>query len=177
MGESITHSAIFIRSLSAGTAWTAALFGLLGRYPVPADERRWLSRFGAVSAGIGVVVFAAMAATMLVYYAGVPAGAYDDVGQLFIPGVLVGSVLGFVSFALAGHRTDVHSRAVGVLPLLPPLLVLTNILRFGAGMESATVTLAVVVADAVAVVAIGYALRTRPTPTDRADSTPDSTAR
>lgn len=159
-----------------GAAWTAALIGLLGLYPDLAGETRWLSRAGAVFAAIGAVVFAVMAVTSLVYFAGIPAGEYGDIGQFFIPGVLVGSVLGFVSFSAASLRTGVHSRAVGLLLLLPPILVVTNILRFVAGMESATLTLAIVVADAVTMLAIGYLLQSEPAPSDSVEATADPTA-
>lgn len=172
-----TEAFLLLGQAFVGAAWTVALLGLLGLYPDFAGRSRWLSRFGAVFAGIGVVVFAVMAVTVLAYYAGIPAGTYDDVGVLFIPGVLVGSVLGFVTFSLASLRSDVHSRSVGVLLLLPPVLVLTNILRFAVGMESVTITLGVVVLDALAMLAIGYVLQSEAPLADHADPTPDSTAR
>jgi hypothetical protein len=151
-----------------GVAWTAALLGLLGVYPRLADRSRWLSRAGAVFAGIGVVVFATMAVTVLLYYAGIPAGEYGNVGQFFIPGVLVGSVLGFVSFSFASLRTGVHSRTFGILLLVPAVLVVTNILRFVAGLESTTITLGIVIADASAMLAIGYLLRNEGVAVERA---------
>jgi len=123
-----------------GAAWTAALLGLLGLYPELADRSRWLSRAGAAFAAIGVVVFAIMAVTSLVYYLGIPAGEYSDIGQFFIPGVLIGSVLGFGSFSAAVLGTGAYSRTVGVLLLILPLLVVTNILRFIAGVDAVTLS-------------------------------------
>lgn len=154
-----------------GAAWTAALIGLLGLYPGLADRSRWLSRAGAVFAAIGVVVFAVLGLTSLVYYLGIPAGEYSDVGMFFIPGVLIGSVLGFISFSVAVLRTGAYSRTVGVLLLIPPILVVTNILRFIAGMEAMSLTLAIVIGDALAMLAIGYVLRSSPEPTGRAEPT------
>lgn len=153
-----------------GAAWTAALIGLLGLYPGLADRSRWLSRAGVVFAVIGVVVFAVLAVASLGYYTGILTGEFDT--TVFIPGVLIGSVLGFVSFSVASLRTGVHSRTVGILLLVPAILVVTNILRFVAGFESATITLGIVIGDALAMLAIGYLLRTEPAPTDRAEPAP-----
>lgn len=155
-----------------GLAWTAALLGLLGLYPELSGRSRWLSRVGAVFAGIGAVVFGVMAAASLLYFAGIPAGEYGDIGQFFIPGVLVGSVLGFGSFAAASLRSDVHSLTFGVLLLVPPVLVVANILRFVAGMVSPSLTLAIVVADALAMLGLGCLLRAESTSTDPADPVP-----
>lgn len=155
-----------------GAGWTAALIGLLGLYPRLAARSRWLSRAGAVFAVIGAVTFAIMAVAVLVYYAGIPDGEYDAISLFFLPGVLIGSVLGFVSFSVASLRTGVHSRTIGFLLLVPPILVVANILRFVAGMESASITLGIVLGDALAMLALGYVLRTEPTPTDRAEPAP-----
>lgn len=159
-----------------GVAWTAALLGLLGLYPALADRSRWLSRVGALFAAIGVVVFAVMAVTVAAYLAGIPAGEYGDVGMYFIPGVLVGSVLGFVTFSVASLRTGVHSRTLGLLLLVPAILVLANILRFVAGFESTTITLAIVVGDSLTMLAIGQVLRTGIADPDRTEQSIDSPA-
>lgn len=155
-----------------GAAWTAALVGLLGLYPGLVNRSRWLSRAGVVFAVIGVVTFAVMAVAVLVYYAGIPAGEYDAISVFFIPGVLLGSVLGFVAFGVASLRTDAYSRTLGVLLLIPAILVATNILRFVVGLEAVTITLGIVIGDALAMLALGYVLRTEPTPTDRAEPAP-----
>lgn len=163
------ESLLILGQAFVGAAWTVALVGLLGLYPALADRSRWLSRGGAVFAAIGVGVFAVMAVVSLVYYAGIPAGDYADISQFFIPGVLVGSVLGFVAFSIASLRTGTHSPRVGVLLLVPPILVVTNLLRFVAGFQSTTLTLGIVIGDALAMLALGVALRNEPTPTDRAE--------
>lgn len=153
-----TEQLLLLGQAFVGVAWTAALLGLLGVYPRLADRSRWLSRAGAVFAVIGVIVFATMSVTVLVYYAGIPVGEYSDVGQFFIPGVLIGSVLAFITFSAASLRTDVHSGTFGILLLVPAVLVVANILRFIVGLESATITLGIVIGDAVVMLAIGYLL-------------------
>lgn len=153
-----TEQLLLLGQAFVGVAWTAALLGLLGVYPRLADRSRWLSRAGAVFAVIGVIVFATMSVTVLVYYAGIPVGEYSDIGQFFIPGVLIGSVLAFITFSAASLRTDVHSGTFGILLLVPAVLVVANILRFVVGLESATITLGIVIGDAVVMLAIGYLL-------------------
>lgn len=171
-----TERLLLFGQVFVGVAWTAALVGLLGLYPRLADRSRWLSRAGALCAAVGVAVFAIMAVTVLTYLAGIPAGEYSDVGSYFIPGVLVGSVLGFVFVSAASLRAGVHSRGFGILLLVPAALVLVNILRFVAGFESTTITLGVVVADALTMLAIGSRLRTGDAPVGQAeaDSAPES---
>lgn len=155
-----------------GAAWTGALIGLLGLYPGLADRSRWLSRAGVVFAVIGVVTFAIMAVVSLVDYVGIPAAEFDSIGVFFIPGVLVGSVLGFVAFGVASLWTDAYSRTLGVLLLVPAILVATNILRFVAGLEAATLTLAIVIGDALAMLAIGHVLRSSPQLSGRLEPAP-----
>lgn len=172
-----SESFLLLGQSFVGGAWTIALIGLLGLYPGLADRSRWLSRAGALFTVIGVVVFATMAAASLAYYAGLPPGEYSNIGMYFIPGVLIGSVLGFVTFSIASLRTDTHSWTVGILLLIPPILVLTNILRFIAGNESVLLTFAIVVADALTMLSIGYVLQSRSPATEPPKPTADSAAR
>lgn len=155
-----------------GAAWTAALVGLLGLYPGLADRSPLPARAGAVFAVIGVITFAVMAVAVLVYYAGIPAGEYDAISVFFIPGVLVGSVLGFVAFGVASLRTDAYSRTLGVLLLVPAVLVAGNILRFIVGLEAVSITLGIVIGDALAMLAIGYVLQSSPERIGRPDPAP-----
>lgn len=143
-----------------GAGWTAALIGLLGLYPGLADRSRWLARAGAACAAIGTVVFAAMAVVMFVFVTGIVNGDFATLVPIFLPGVFVGSVLGFVLFAAASLRAGVHSRAFGVLLLIPAVIVVTNILVGANGMGSLLSTIGIVVALVVVHSTIGYLLRT-----------------
>lgn len=166
-----TEHFLLLGEVFVAAAWIAALIGLLGLYPALANRSRWLSRSGAVCAVIGVVVFTILGGLSLFYYAaGIPLEEVNT--TIFIPGVLVGSVLGFILFSAASLRTDVHPRSVGILLLVPAVLVVMNILRFIAGYEAATITLVVVIGDAVAMLAIGYLLRTGSAPTGREEVEP-----
>lgn len=144
-----------------GTGWTAALLGLLGVYPSLADRSRWLSRAGAVCTAIGVLTFAVMAVMVSAELLGVLPFSYESVGSAFIPGVIIGSVLGFIFVSVAVLRTGAFSQSFGILLLAPPVLVLGNILRFILGNTSEVVTLGVVIADALVLLLIGYYLRSQ----------------
>lgn len=155
-GDYLTTGQFFV-----GAGWTAALLGLLGIYPSLAERSRWLSRAAAACTGIGVLTFGVMAVTVAADIVGVLPFAYDSIGSAFIPGVLIGSVLGFILFSVAVLRTEVYSQSFGVLLLAPPILVLGNILRFVLGNTSEMVTLGVVIADALVILMIGYYLRSQ----------------
>lgn len=150
---------LVVGQLFVGVGWAVALLGLLGVYPSLADRSRWLSRAGAVFAVIGVVTFTVMAAGVLAEITGILPGDFEALGVYFIPGVLVGSVLGFIAFSVASLRTEVYSLSFGILLLAPPFLVLSNILRFILGNTSVMVTLGIVIGDALAMLVIGYYLR------------------
>lgn len=150
-----------------GAAWTAAFIGLLGLYPGLADRSRWLSRIGAVCAVVGAIVFAVMSVASLVYFAGIPDGNIESLVPLFLPGVIIGSVLGFLLFGVASIRTDVRSDTFGILLLAPAAVVVANILTGIAGVDSTAATLVIVVAQALAHAGIGYALRTDSGPSAR----------
>lgn len=147
-----------------GAGWTAAFIGLFGLYPGLADRNRWLPRAGAVFAAIGAVVFAVVGVVSLIYYAGIPDGEITALVPLFLPGVVIWSILGFVAMAVASLRTDIYSQILGLLLLVPPVIVIMNVLAEILGVDSATTTLAVVFGDALAMLAIGYVLRASPVP-------------
>lgn len=137
--------------------WIAGLLGLLGQYPVLVDENRWLARAAAVFAAVGVVGFTVMGAASLWLFA--TGAALDDLTAyvpFFLPGVIAGSLLAFVAFAAASLRSDAHSRPLGVLLLVPSAVFVTNLLS---GENTTLVTLAIVSALVVSMLAIGYVLR------------------
>lgn len=162
-----TEPAAFAQAF-VGAGWTAAFIGLIGFFPSLADRSRWLVRIGAVFSVIGAITMAAMAAASLGYSTGVLGGELGDVIMFFLPGVFLGIVLGFGSFALASLRTPIYSRRVGLLFLLLPMTFLFNLGTGIAGIGGQSKILGVVTVLALAMLAIGYLLRTG---NARADST------
>lgn len=139
--------------------WTAGFVGLLGLFPGIAGRSRRLARAGAAFVGIGVVVFVVMGIVSIAYFADVLNGDLSTLAPIFLPGVIIGSVLGFLTFGAATLRTDAFSRSVGVLFVALGLVPVVNILSTAAGIESLTKTLAIVVGLALVNLALGYLLR------------------
>lgn len=138
--------------------WTAGFIGLLGSYSELADRSTWLARAGATFVVIGIVVFVVMGIASLAYFADVLSGDLQTLVPIFLPGVIIGSVLGFLTFGVASLRTEVHSRTVGVLFIVLALFPVVNILSGVAGFER-TLTFAIVIGLALVNFAIGYLLR------------------
>lgn len=140
-------------------AWAVALVGLLGFYPGVADQSGWLARAGAVCAAIGVVVFTALSMLSLVYYVEFIDGNIESLVPLLLPGVIIGGILSFLLFGITSLRSEGHPRTIGVLLLLPPLIVVVNILSGAAGVESSYFLLGVVSGLLLVMLALGFRLR------------------
>lgn len=139
--------------------WTAGFVGLLGIYPTLAEQRPRMARVGAVLVGIGVVVFVVMGVASIGYFTNVLSGDLSALVPIFLPGVIIGSVLGFLTFGVTTLRSDVYSRTVGVLFVVLGLIPVVNITSGIAGIQSMTATLTIVVGLAIVNVAIGFRLR------------------
>ncbi|MEF8842061.1 MAG: hypothetical protein V5A62_10615 [Haloarculaceae archaeon] len=150
-----------------GTAWTASFVGLLGMYPSLSDRSRWPARIGAICAVIGGLTMAVMALVSLGYATGILSGELSEVAMFFLPGVAIGTVLGFGSFGVASLRTDIYSRSVGGLFLLLVLTFLFNIGSSIAGVATMSTVLGVVVVLALSKLTLGYLFRTEDALADR----------
>ena len=139
--------------------WTAGFVGLLGVFPGLVDRSRRLAQAGAVLVGIGLLVFISMGIASLAYFSDALSGDLSALVPILLPGVIIGSVLGFVTFGAATLRTDVHARSVGVLFVVLGLIPVVNIGSGIAGIQSMTATLAIVVALTLVTLSIGYLLR------------------
>ena len=160
--------------------WFGGVIGLLGLYAVLADQSRWSARAGAVFAVIGAVTFVVLAvASLVAYFNG---GGVGDLPVPFIylfPGIIIGSLLAFISFSVASLRSDVHLRTVGILLLVPSLIFFTNFfiipMMIGTGPNPPEIIFVVTSVLALVMLAIGYLLRTGDTPTGGVEPTTEST--
>lgn len=151
--------------------------GLLGLYPKLSDRTPRLARAGAAFVTIGAVGAAVTSVAYLGAAAGVFSGEPPAALAAFAIGILIGMIPGYLSFAVACLRTDVHSRTLGLL-LLAPAIVFVTMLVSPLISTAALPIRAVVISStqAVAHLAIGYVIWTGGIPTDRAEPVPDSTA-
>jgi hypothetical protein len=143
-----------------GAGWTAAAVGLLGLYPDLIGRSRRLVQAGTVFAVIGAITYAAMGVTSFGYFAGLLSGELSAVVMFFLPGVFLGTVFGFGAFGIASLRAAGSSRRVGLLLLVLPVTFLFNIGTGIAGFDSLTKVLVVVCVLFLAMLTIGYLLRT-----------------
>lgn len=159
--------------------WIAPLVGLLGLSPLLADRSPRLVRAGVLFAVIGLVAFGYLTvASLAAFVWGLEITEIPIPIAVFLPGIIAGSLLAFVSFSVACLRSDAQSRAVGALVLVPSGIFVTNFLVLpivrGPGPNPPEVGFVITGLLALAMLAIGYVLRTDDGPTDRAESLSDS---
>lgn len=147
--------------------WIAGFVGLIGLYPELADRSRRSARAGLVFVAVGLVVFVVMGIASLVYFTGISSGDLAALVPIFLPGIVIGSVLGFLTFGATSLRSDVHSRSVGVLLVVLGLFPVANILSGLAGVQSEFGTLAIVLGLSLVNAAVGYRLRGERDSTER----------
>ncbi|WP_435064796.1 hypothetical protein [Halobaculum sp. EA56] len=150
--------------------WVAGFVGLLGLYPELADRSRRLARTGLVFVAVGLVVFVVMGVASLVYFTGILSGDLSALVPVLLPGVVIGSVLGFLTFGAASLRSGAHSRGVGVLLVVLGLFPVVNILTGAAGVQSMVATLVIVLGLSLVNAAVGYRLRSERDSTERVEA-------
>lgn len=138
-----------------GTGWTAVLIGMLGLYPRLAEHRKWLARACAFFAAIGVIGYAVMTVVFAAAVGGLSESTVESLTPVFLPPVLVGSLIAFPLFAVTTLLTGAYSRPVGLLLAAPALIFVANVLTGG----TATSIFAVLIALVVVFGTIGYSLR------------------
>lgn len=155
--------------------WTAAFFGLLGLYHGLSERTPWLARAGAVCATVGVVGGSVAAVVSLGELAGIVTEVPSWSAAL-TPLLVVGILPGFLAFAIASLRSDARSRTVGLLLLAPAAIFAVNIVRVGVLGPRVPTGAPFVLGggQALALLAIGYALRTGGAGTGLAESPTDA---
>ena len=163
------------RSIFGGVGFTLSFLALLGLYPGLADESPLLARAGAVFAVLGAVGFTVLFVKGVVQVAGMtPPAMLAPLAILNIAGIL----LGFLLFGAASLRTDAHAQTLGVLLLMPSLVFAVNFVRvavLGAWSPSWAPALLGGL-QALAMLSIGYVLRTESLPHESAEQPTDTAA-
>lgn len=139
---------------------------LLGLYPQLIDRSPRLAQAGAVPTVLGAVGWLVIGASSLAESLGVTAPPWLGIAGPF---VILGVVLGYLVFGVAGLRTDVVSRTTALVLVTPALVMVFNVtvgLATGGSPEGAVV---VASGFALAHLGIGVALRAEEFPTGRAE--------
>lgn len=151
--------------------WAAAFVGLLGLSSRFVDRAPWQVRAGAVFAAVGTVGAVVTALVSLGELAGLvvdPPAWFVALNLLLFVGILPG----FLTFGVVSLRAARHSRTLGLLLLVPAVVFAVNLVRVGT-LGPTTPPWAPAVlggGQAVALLAIGFALRTDGVPTGRQPS-------
>ena len=162
------------RSVFAGAGFTLAFLGLLGLYPGLADRSPRLARAGAVFAVLGALGFTVTFVIATAEFGGIAPPAW--IGPLQILNI-IGLLLGFSVFGVGILRTDMHANLLGGFLLVPAVVFAVNLVRvviLGAWTPSwAPFVLGSL--QALAMLSIGYSLRTESTTTERVERPTDKT--
>jgi hypothetical protein len=162
------------RNVFAGAGFTLAFLGLLGLYPGLADWSPRLARAGAVFAVLGALGFAVTFVLGVAEAGGITPPAWVEPIQLLN---IIGLVLGFFVFGVGTLRTDMYTRHLGVLLLVPAVVFAVNLVRVGVlgAWTPSWAPFLLGSLQALTMLAIGYSLRVESTATERAEGPVDTT--
>jgi len=163
------------RNIFAGAGFSLVFLGLLGLYPRLADQSPLLAGAGAVFAVIGAVGFTLTFVLGVAEVVEITPPPWLEAVQLLN---IVGMVLGFLLVGVASLRTNTHARTLGVLLLVPAIVFAVNIARvalLGAWTPSWAPFLLGSL-QALAMLTIGYSLRSASVPPDGAERPTDTAA-
>lgn len=150
--------------------------GLLGLYPRVADRTPWLARAGAVFAVVGIVGYAGISVGNFVSLLGGNPEGPPGWATVFVPALVLGTLIGFLSFGAASLRTNVLSRTIGLLLVVPPAIFIVMLVGEIVGYTPVWDNFVLTTGQALALLGLGYTLRTEGTLTGRSEPTPDSAA-
>lgn len=146
--------------------WLSGLLGVLGLVAGLRDPPKWTTRIGVAGALLGILSYVVLAVASLLAY--VQGGGVGDLPVPFIllfPGILVGTLLGFVAISIVIVRGDEDGSAVGGLLVAPPVIMLSNFfvlpIVIGTGPYPPEVILGVTSLLALDMGLLGYLLRKR----------------
>lgn len=161
------------QSFFGPAAYGVAFVGLLGLYPALADRTPRLARAGAIFVVVGLVGAVVLAVSAGSQLTGIIEArpAWDIAFNLPL---LLGVVLGFLTFSIASLRTDAYSRPVGLFLLGPA--VMFGAIIVGSGLLGDGFPHFVHVghssAEALLHLTVGYLLLIEDVPTSRAEPAP-----
>ncbi|QLG51067.1 hypothetical protein [Natrinema halophilum] len=141
--------------------------GLLGLYPALRDRSPKLARVGAICAVLGAVAFSVFVVANLGEIAGLISPDPPAWAVVFLAMAAIGMISGYLTFAVAVVRSDVHSRMLGLLLLVPLAIFATMLTTSRVGFFPQELAFAISSGQALAYLAIGYILRTGRTRTER----------
>lgn len=157
-----------------GAAWAVGFLGLLGFYPTLSDRGTWLPRIGGAAAVVGFLAMVVMTVVSFGVFVDVLSGGYESYVPLFLPGIIIGIIIGYGTLGVATLRSGVYAPLVGALFLV---LVCTFVFNVGTGIAQVLMSISkvigVVTVLTVTNLALGYLVlsgRAEPAATDASAS-------
>lgn len=155
--------------------FAVAYLGLLGLYPTLAEQTPRLARAGAVFAAIGAVGAGVVSLGSLGAALSVLPADPGPVAIVFILGLGVGMVPGYVTFGVASLLAGLHSRRLGVLLLAPPAIFVVMLSGILPSVVDVTLSNFILSSgQAIAHLAIGVVLMAEGTQAGRPTATADA---
>lgn len=146
--------------------YVLAFIGLIGQYRALSGTQRWLARVGAGAAFLGAVGFSFNSLVSLGQLGGIIPREAPAWTNAFVPLAIIGMVIGYLAMGTASLRSDVYSRGLSFLLLVPGtvfVLLFIGVFTIGLGqwgfIFSGT--------EALAILGIGYLLSTESPSTGR----------
>lgn len=165
-----TSPSPLVEIVTGGLGLLALILGFVCLYPRVRDSAPRLS-----VVAVGMVMLSAVGVVLGWTVASVVSGTLSAQPPIWVaaalPLALVLNTIGFFLFGVISLRTDVLSRMVGFLLLVPPVMWIFLIVA-GTTTDLAAPDFYTYLVISPALLALGYRLRTEPTPTDRAEPAP-----
>lgn len=143
--------------LTAG--YVLAFVGLVGQYRALSDTQKGLAGVGAGAAFLGAVGFSLNSVVSLGQLGGIVPREAPAWTNVFVPLAIIGMVIGYIAMGTASLRSDVYSRGLSILLFVPGVvfvILFVGVFTVGIGQWGFLFS----GAEAVAILGIGYMLRT-----------------
>jgi len=150
------------------TGHLVALVGLFGLYPALVGRTPRVARVGSAVAAVAVAGWGAMTVARSLAIVGVVSSTGDVLPGAFPVLVFGSTILTYGLFGVATVRVDDSPRVVGALVLAPAALIVVALVKAAVTGVTALDGLVIGGGLALSVLALGYTLRTRDRPVDRA---------
>lgn len=165
-----TGTSFSLASLFAWAAWILIPLGLLGLYPALVERRPYLSRAAAVVAVIPVISSAIVLIGEIIKAGGLLSEAPGPLGLTPFVAFITFS-LAMALFGITTFLEDIHPKAVGIL-----MVVIAFLFPLNMTVLSSLPDFIINGVELVAILAIGFILRTADVPTDGVNTPVDTTA-
>lgn len=153
--QAFTTTTFQQKVLEAG--YVLGFLGLLGLSVRSVDRHSWQAYIGTTAAILGLIAFSAFTVNNLATLVGLTAGDVPA-DPVFTAMGLAGFVVGYPAVGVAVLQSDIYSRIVGLLLLVPGIIIILMLAHIAAGLDSPNTVFVVSAGQAMTHLAIGATL-------------------